>query len=526
MSNLKESQTLRGVFYPRKITYTLSALKIITGCGLVLLGALALYQKASYARTASGVWAGIVVIICGVFGAFSVKMAASRPYVWAFFASCSMSIIATVLVIIYSATGLARDSGFPGGFVRDIDTGELIPVTEANFPPREGAMFINLGLILLGMLDILFTMPCCIICLRELCDCYNGMSGGSSLGLLDGGGHAPHQVQPPGYPGDDQSEWFYSYMGGMQGAPPPVQHQPVFFSQASGMPHHPGHSPYKYTAPPPYPTPIQYGVPNMSVPQSTPPFVMLHPSETSSGQSPGRRSRSQSGRGHDSSGSENKRKRSKSPRHSSAGASVDGAGPRRQQQQQVLMPAMQGMQAGAYAPVELYYPYVPPPMPSYGHAPAYGPAPGHTPYGPAPPWLPEYDAYYNQQFYDYSQYMMYPQTNQTRGRRSTSSRTSKRPRSKSGNRQQGGGGAEGGGGSNIQQPPPGPTSDPVIRRPKKNKSKKGPSDSDIEKTYTGLDRELAEEFIETTMADPGGHHHINVVDHQRNLQSGTESEAW
>ena len=55
-------------------------------------------------------------------------------------------------------------------------------------------------------------------------------------------------------------------------------------------------------------------------------------------------------------------------------------------------------------------------------------------------------------------------------------------------------------------------------RPKK-KSKKGqPTDSDIEKTYTGLDRELAEEFIEQTM-DPG----IIV---ERTLQSGTESEAW
>ena len=69
-----------------------------------------------------------------------------------------------------------------------------------------------------------------------------------------------------------------------------------------------------------------------------------------------------------------------------------------------------------------------------------------------------------------------------------------------------------------------------MRRPKK-KGKKGPSDSDIEKTYTGLDRELAEEFIETTMADPpvhgggpggnpGGHHSHHI------LQSGTESEAW
>lgn len=483
-SNLKESQTLRGVFYPRKITYTLSGLKIVSGCGLVLLGALALYQKASYARTASGVWAGIIVLICGVFGAFSVRMAASRPYVWAFFASCSMSIIATVLVIIYSATGLARDSGFPGGFVRDLDTGELVPVTEANFPPREGAMFINLGLILLGVLDILFTLPCCIICLRELCDCYNGMSGGSSLGLLEG-----HAHQAGGVP-DDQSEWFLPWMGG-------AQSQPVFFSQASGMPIAPhAHSPYKYTAPPPYPT-------LLSVPQSTPPFVIMHPSE-SSGQSPnGRRSRSQSGRGHpDSSGSE-KRTRSKSPRHSSA----DGRRQQPQQQQQMLMPA------GHYAPVELFYPYVPPPMASYGH----------SPYAPHTPWL-DYDAYYNPQFYDY-QYMMYPppQSNPGRaGRRSTSSRTSKRPRSKSGGRGPTGMEAamptaqSGGGNASTVIPD-------NLRRPKK-RSKKGPSDSDIEKTYTGLDRELAEEFIETTMADPG-HHHPNIMV-ERTMQSGTESEAW
>lgn len=483
MSNLKDSQTLRGVFYPRKITYTLSALKIATGCGLVLLGALALYQKASYARTASGVWAGIVVIICGVFGAFSVKMAASRPYVWAFFASCSMSIIATVLVIIYSATGLARDSGFPGGFVRDIDTGELIPVTEANFPPREAAMFINLGLILLGVLDIIFTLPCCIICLRELCDCYNGMSGGSSLGLLDNGHASPHLHMGGASVPDDQSEWFLPWMGHHP------KNQPVFFSQASGMPLPPGHSPYTYQAPPPYPT-------LLSVPQATPPFMMLHPSDQSSGQSPnGRRSRSQSGRGQDSSGSE-KRTRSKSPRHSS----VDGRG-----RQQVLMPA------GPYAPVELFYPYVPPPMASYGHA----------PYVPPPTQWMDYDAYYNPQFYDY-QYMMYPQAppqpqHSSRGRRSTTaSRASKpRPRSKSGGRS-----------SDMMSP------NPDMRRqstPKK-KSKKGPTDSDIEKTYTGLDRELAEEFIETTMADPGGMGVASGAPHQimveRNLQSGTESEAW
>ena len=73
-----KDNSLRGVLYPNKITYTLSALKIITGCGMVVLGSLALYYKASYARTAVGLWAGIVVIVSGVLGAFSVRTGASR----------------------------------------------------------------------------------------------------------------------------------------------------------------------------------------------------------------------------------------------------------------------------------------------------------------------------------------------------------------------------------------------------------------------------------------------------------------
>ena len=46
----------------------------------------------------------------------------------------------------------------------------------------------------------------------------------------------------------------------------------------------------------------------------------------------------------------------------------------------------------------------------------------------------------------------------------------------------------------------------------------GPTDSDIEKTYTGMDRELAEEFIEQTMDPSQGAGEQTV--------SGTESEAW
>ena len=60
----------KGVFYPKKLTYVLSGLKVIFGSGLVVMGALALYHKASYGRTASGLWAGIVVVISGVLGVF------------------------------------------------------------------------------------------------------------------------------------------------------------------------------------------------------------------------------------------------------------------------------------------------------------------------------------------------------------------------------------------------------------------------------------------------------------------------
>ena len=83
----------------------------------------------------------------------------NRPYVLSFFASCGVSLVVSVLVIIYAATGLARDSGFPGGFIRDTDSGELVPVSQINLPTREGAMIVNLILIILGVL----VSFCCIL---------------------------------------------------------------------------------------------------------------------------------------------------------------------------------------------------------------------------------------------------------------------------------------------------------------------------------------------------------------------------
>ena len=55
-----------------------------------------------------------------------------------------------------------------GGFARDMKTDQI-----KDLPERELAMLVNLVLILLGVLDVLFTLPSCIICLRDLCECYS-----------------------------------------------------------------------------------------------------------------------------------------------------------------------------------------------------------------------------------------------------------------------------------------------------------------------------------------------------------------
>ena len=43
----------------------------------------------------------------------------------------------------------------------------------SNITGREAVMLINTLLIIAGFLDIVFGLPSVIICLRELCDCYN-----------------------------------------------------------------------------------------------------------------------------------------------------------------------------------------------------------------------------------------------------------------------------------------------------------------------------------------------------------------
>ena len=60
---------------------------------------------------------------------------------------------------------------------------------------------------------------------------------------------------------------------------------------------------------------------------------------------------------------------------------------------------------------------------------------------------------------------------------------------------------------------------------KESKRKSGPSDSDLDKTYTGRDRELAEEFIEQTMAPSSANQQISssAIVHQEKKRPSSKS---
>lgn len=160
-----ESLTVTVGLFPSKLTATLAALKIVGGCMLIGLGAAAIVQHAGYARVAGGIWAGVLVIISGVLGAYTVRTRASRVYVVLYLVASLVSLIASVVLIIYSASGLAQDAGQPYGVVRT-EEGQILPTPDINISSREAAMLINTLLIILGFLDVIFSIPSIIICLR------------------------------------------------------------------------------------------------------------------------------------------------------------------------------------------------------------------------------------------------------------------------------------------------------------------------------------------------------------------------
>ena len=78
-------------YFPYRLTATLAALKVVSGCLLVGLGAAAMVQQAGYSRQATGIWTGVVVIISGVLGAWTIRTGALRGSVIGFLLSSVLS---------------------------------------------------------------------------------------------------------------------------------------------------------------------------------------------------------------------------------------------------------------------------------------------------------------------------------------------------------------------------------------------------------------------------------------------------
>ena len=414
--SLQHPSSTAAPFFPFKLTATLSALKIVCGCMLVGLAAAAIIQSAGLAWKAAGIVGGSVVIISGVLGAYSVRTGANRPYVILFLLSCLGSLIASVTVIIYSATGLARDANtsYSGR-----EEGEAHSLRQS----REAAMLINTVLIIVSFLDIIFSLPSIIITLRELCQCYNPA-------LL-----VPGQVRSAGA----RKEWLMSWLG----------HQPpIFYSPSSAIPY------AKMAAPG---SPFRHLVTT----RTSPPFVQI-PSEHSQSQPASRQSPRD---GPAKQVKPRQRSKSPNPRHHHQVHHHRG-GPHHHHHHHALHPPPPPHHHPAYAPIEIFAPLYHP-HPAH-HLVAY-PHPHGWVLGP-PDW--------EQPIYQDRRHQDRHQDRHERTERSKRSRS--KSQSKENNRKKARGGA-------------------------------GPTDSDIEKTYTGRDRELAEEFIEQTM-EPGG--------------AATESEAW
>ena len=69
-----------------------------------------------YGLTACVRTRGVGYVLCT--GAYSVRTGAWRMYVIGYLASSLLSLLTSVLVIIYSATGLAKDANQPYGVIK------------------------------------------------------------------------------------------------------------------------------------------------------------------------------------------------------------------------------------------------------------------------------------------------------------------------------------------------------------------------------------------------------------------------
>ena len=67
----------------------------------------------------AGLWCGAVVVVSGMMGIMAGKKKSNVIYIVSFLVTSILSLAAIGLLLIFAATGLARDSDAPHGFFVD-----------------------------------------------------------------------------------------------------------------------------------------------------------------------------------------------------------------------------------------------------------------------------------------------------------------------------------------------------------------------------------------------------------------------
>lgn len=192
-------EPLRGRFFPAKLAQALGMAKCLLGLLLAAFGALALWEHAAMSNLGSGLWSGAVVLLSGVMGVMAGKKRSMVIYIVSFLVTSILALAAVGLLLIFAATGLARDSDAPWGYFVDQEDGNPVEFL-GTIPLRQRPVIVNAVLVALGTLEAILSLASIFICVREACQCYTPLRvdhtlprfSASSAGWRKATGSAPN----------------------------------------------------------------------------------------------------------------------------------------------------------------------------------------------------------------------------------------------------------------------------------------------------------------------------------------------
>ncbi|XP_053642654.1 uncharacterized protein [Cherax quadricarinatus] len=161
----------QGHFFPAKLALSLSLFKLLMAIFMVALGALALILHATLSNLGVGLWAGAVVGLCGFLGVCASRRPYAHVYVVSFMCVAILCLASSGLLIILSATAWARDNHLPTAVFIEQETQEEVEVLGEVLLGRP-AVLVSGALVLLGVIDCIVSLACITVSAREACGLY------------------------------------------------------------------------------------------------------------------------------------------------------------------------------------------------------------------------------------------------------------------------------------------------------------------------------------------------------------------